>query len=96
MDLDRQQRYSELLERRIAQLEAIVDAGSKTVPDVNTDKDKDIIASSKPHDEESGIDKSNPTDSNGVSQGGKETSQPLESAVCSVEIFKVSCLPDDW
>ena len=39
MDFDRQQRYSELLEKRIAQLEAIVDAGSKTFPGVSVGED---------------------------------------------------------
>ena len=41
MDLDRQQRYSELLEKRIVQLEAIVDTGSKALPSVSVEQNKD-------------------------------------------------------
>lgn len=47
-----QQRYTELLERRVAQLELILEAGSKKLAEArrNTDKDKDGDADSDDED----------------------------------------------
>lgn len=68
VDLSLQQRYAELLEKRIVQLEALLDAGSKIAPDVVVDKGEDKTETPKPNKTKSDKDKSNPQENKVTSE----------------------------
>ena len=68
VDLSLQQRYAELLEKRIAQLEALLDPGSKKAPDVAVDKNEDKTGIPKSNDTTSDKDKGDPQENKVASE----------------------------